>query len=339
MGADADAGQTVFETDMTGALGVVMGAEDKGLRRLTREHCDRVVRLPILEQVESLNLSMELAPSAMSHVLHRLRQQLDDPVLVKTSHGMQPTERALSLIGPVGKVLREIEELTRPPSRFDPATSQRRFVLAATDYLEFLMLPPLIERLVQLAPGAAIHVQRTGSEFPTESLENNTLDMVLGFEVMLSPPALFPRLQLFDDRMWPCLVRKDHPLAMCEAFSLDEYLEANHMLISRTGSNTGVIDDWLAERRLERRVGLIVPHFLSAALIVAQTDMVLSLPLRIGQRFMALAPLKVLPMPFALPAFNLVMIWHPLREKDPGHLWLREQIRDVCQAFRATPDP
>lgn len=278
---------------------------------------------------------MFISQSAMSHVLHRLRQQLDDPVLVKTSQGMQPTERALSLIEPVEKVLREVEQLIQQPSSFDSASSMRRFVLGATDYLEFLLLPPLINQIIPLAPTVDIHVQRTASKFPIESLENNTVDMILGFEVMLSPPAQFHRHTLFDDRM-ACLVRKDHPLAKAGELSMDQYLAANHMLISRTGSNMGLIDDWLAQRKLERRVGLIVPHFLSAPLIVAQTDYILSLPLRIGQQFASFAPLKVLPLPFELPVFNLVMIWHPLRDKEQGHLWLREQIIDVCRRFNVT---
>ncbi len=117
---------------------------------------------------------------------------------------------------------------------------------------------------------------------------------------------------------------------------MDQYLAANHMLISRTGSNMGLIDNWLAQRKLERRVGLIVPHFLSAPLIVAQSDFVLSLPQRIGQQITSFAPLKILPLPFELPVFNLVMIWHPLREKEPEHIWLRQQIIEACQGFNIT---
>lgn len=275
---------------------------------------------------------MFITQSAMSHVLHRLRQQLDDPVLVKTSHGMQPTERALALIGPVTKILRETEQLLKPPANFDPAASQRRFVLAATDYLELLLIPPLINRIMPLAPEIDIHVQRTGPTFPGDSLENNSIDMVLGFEVILEPPAQFNYIKLFDDNM-ACLVRKDHPLAHEQDFNLEKYLTANHLLISRTGSNLGLIDAWLAKRKLDRRIGLIVPHFLSAPLIVAQTDLVLSLPLRVAQQFKAFAPLKILPLPIGLPAFNLIMIWHPLRDKDPGHFWLREQIVSLCKEF------
>ncbi len=305
------------------------------MTKLRNVDLNLLVAFDLLMQERSVSRAAEkmcITQSAMSHVLHRLRQQLDDPVLVKTTHGMQPTDRALSLVQPVGKVLREIERMTRLPKEFDPGGSQKRFVIAATDYMEFLLLPPLIERLVRIAPGIDIHVQRTESKFPIDSLENQTVDMVLGFEVVLSPPAMFQREQLFGDHM-ACVVRKDHPLASDQEFSLEKYLQANHMLISRTGSETGLIDQWLRERHLERRIGLIVPHFLSAPLIVAQTDMVLSLPLRIGQRFMGLTSLTILPLPFELPVFNLVMVWHPLREKEPAHLWLRKLISNVCQGF------
>jgi len=79
---------------------------------------------------------MFITQSAMSHVLHRLRQQLDDPLLVKTPTGMKPTERALALIEPIRAVLTEMEQFLQPPLEFEASTSQRRFVLAATDYME-----------------------------------------------------------------------------------------------------------------------------------------------------------------------------------------------------------
>ena len=118
--------------------------------------------------------------------------------------------------------------------------------------------------------------------------------------------------------------------------SLEEYLTVSHMLISRTGSNVGLIDQKLMEVGLERRIKLIVPHFLSAPLIVAETDMILSLPYRIAEQFKKIAPLEIFPLPIDLPCYQLVMIWHPLHDKDPAHVWLRDKITAIGRNINAS---
>lgn len=57
-GAAGEATESIFQQKLTGSLGIVMGAEDKGLRRLTREHCDFLIKIPMRGQVESLNVSV-----------------------------------------------------------------------------------------------------------------------------------------------------------------------------------------------------------------------------------------------------------------------------------------
>lgn len=273
---------------------------------------------------------MFITQSAMSHILHRLRQQLDDPILVKTPSGMKPTERALTLIEPVRALLAETERLIQPPLAFDAATSQRRFVLAATDYLEYLLMPSLSRIIEKIAPGIDLHIKRTESSFPATQLENGGLDVVLGFTSVLNPPAHLFTQPLFSDRM-ACVVRNNHPI-ITKPPLLEDYINVPHMLISRTGSPHGIIDEKLAELGMERRIKLIVPHFLSAPLIVAETDMILSLPRRIAEQFKKIAHLEIFPVPIDLPAYELSMIWHPLRDKDPAHIWLREIIVNVCKS-------
>jgi DNA-binding transcriptional LysR family regulator len=285
--------------------------------------------------MEELNVSraaerMFVTQSAMSHALQRLRQQFDDPLLVRTSSGMKPTERALSLVGPVKALLRDAKSLIQAPEQFDASESRLRFTIAATDYMDLLVAPLLMERVDSMAPGVDIHIKRTEQPFPERDLEYGELDVVLGFDAILKPPSHLARKKLFDDRM-VSVVRRGHPKSGEGELTLDDYLAMKHLLISRTGTRFGVIDDWLAERGLTRRVALIVPHFLSAPLIVAQTDMELSLPERIAHVFAASAPLSVLTLPIDLPRYDLVMVWHPLRERDPAHRWLREQIMSACR--------
>jgi len=299
---------------------------------LRRFDLNLLVAFDLLMQEQNVSRAAErlfVSQSAMSHILQRLRQQLDDPLLVKTPAGMKPTERALALVEPVRAVLHDIERLIRSPEDFDPNTSQLSFVIAATDYIEVLIATPLAARVNVQAPGISLQFRRTGTSFPSTELEDGTVDVLLGFEVMLKPPKPFLCETLFDDGM-VCIVRADHP-SVSATMSLEEFIKLPHMLISRTGTSGGQVDVWLAEHGLERRIALMVSHFLSAPLIVANTDMILALPRRTAERFTRIAPLKIVPLPFELPPYNSVMIWHPLREKEQAQRWLREQIRQVCR--------
>ncbi len=58
VGTAGESDTSLYDLDLTGPLGLVMGGEGKGMRRLTREACDHLVRLPMLGSVESLNVSV-----------------------------------------------------------------------------------------------------------------------------------------------------------------------------------------------------------------------------------------------------------------------------------------
>ncbi len=58
VGAAGDASESLYDADLRGPIAIVMGAEEKGLRRLTQEHCDFLVRIPMAGSVESLNVSV-----------------------------------------------------------------------------------------------------------------------------------------------------------------------------------------------------------------------------------------------------------------------------------------
>jgi len=275
--------------------------------------------------------AMFVSQSAMSHSLNRLRQLLDDPLLVRTGKGMKPTQRALALVEPVRKALEDIEQIVHSPLQFEPKASHRRFVIAGSDYVEYLVIPPLVDRIQKSASSVDLNVDQPDIVLPENQLENGDIDLVLGFQVILRPPPYLRVEPLFTDRM-ACMVRADHP-HINDAISLAQYVEMNHVLISTLPKPTGVIDDWLADMGLSRRVALKVQHFLSAPFIVATTDMILSLPLRIAEQFTRLASLKIVSIPLELPIYEVIMVWHPAYENEPSNAWLREHVRAVCNSF------
>ena len=252
---------------------------------------------------------MFISQSAMSHILQRLRNQLDDPVLVKTAAGMKPTLRAQALLEPVKTVLKEVEQIIRSPEEFSPATSQKRFVIATSDYVEFTLLPKLTESINKHAPNIEIHVQQPINKLPEAAIEEEEIDVVIGFDAIFNLPSYIRREELFDDEI-VCITRQEHQSIIGDEISFEQFIASRHMLISPSGTGTGLIDDYLAARGLTRKISLVIPNFLPAPWIVANTDLLLSLPLRIAEQFVRLAPLKILPIPIDLPIYNLIMIWH-----------------------------
>lgn len=294
-------------------------------------HLDFAMLMAFDLLMRELNVSraaekMYVTQSAMSHILQRLRQQFDDPLLVKTPTGMKPTRRAEDLVESVGAILRDAEHLLLSSSEFDPAMSQHQFVIGGSNYIEFLVLPKLVARIRQLAPGIEIRVTRAEPDVLASQFANNELDLALGFEAMMNLPKYVLVRRLFEDTV-VCIERKSGDT--CKDLSLEDYLQRSQLVISSCDVNAVIVARALANEGLERRVALVVPNFLSAPFTVATTDLLLSLPRRIAESCVNFAPLRILDMPLDLPPYDVVMAWHPAREKDPAHAWLRSHVQAV----------
>jgi DNA-binding transcriptional LysR family regulator len=279
--------------------------------------------------------AMFVTQSAMSHMLNRLRRLLDDPLFVRGAKGMVPTARALELVEPVRNVLRDIEGIVTARRHFEPSTARHRFAIGANDYVEYFVLPGLMQELHESAPGVDVYVGQPDSMVLEEKLEAGDIDIVLGFGAVMHVPAHLQCMALFQDRM-VCMVRQEHP-EIGDEVSMEKFIEMKHVLISSSGRETGLIDEALAGRGVQRRIGLILTHFLPAPHVVTTTDMVLSLPLRLARRFAAQAPLKILPVPIALPAYDVVMVWHPVRDGEPADRWLRDTVAGVAGRIAMEP--
>jgi DNA-binding transcriptional LysR family regulator len=197
---------------------------------------------------------------AMSHVLCKLRRQLDDPILVKTSAGMVPTVRAQALLEPIRTVLKDFEHIIRTPEEFSPAISQRRFVIATSDYVELTLLMQLIKSFNKRAPNIEIHVRHQINKLAETAIEENHIDLVIGIDAILNIPSYICRRKLFDDRI-VSIARQDHHDFTGDIMSIEQFISSRHMLISPRGTGTGLIDDYLAAQGLTRKVSLIVPNF------------------------------------------------------------------------------
>lgn len=273
-----------------------------------------------------------LSQPALSNALARLRRTFDDPLLRRTPEGMVPTPLAESLIAPVRAALAGLRSALEETPAFDPAHSERTFHLLANDYVESLLLAPLLARLGSEAPRIGLRLARPRSLFdaPPATALADAFDLALGFfpDSLSLDPSLRSQV-LWEDRH-VCIARNGHP-QIRRRLSLEQYAAARHVAVFYKAQGPGLIDTLLAQQNLARRQAIFVPHFSSVPPIVAASDLIATVPERLARLYKHLR-LQVLASPLPIPPFRLRMLWHGRREADRALAYLRALISEVAAA-------
>ncbi|MEM1345024.1 MAG: LysR substrate-binding domain-containing protein [Pseudomonadota bacterium] len=271
-----------------------------------------------------------MSQPAASRALAALRQIFDDRLFVKSGSKMIATPRALALSAPLEDALAQLLHVIEPAAIFDPATSQRRFRLATTDYGATVVLPALAARFFEAAPNAELDLTPlTPASF--DALGRSDLDLALYSDNPV--PEAMRTKELFRER-FACLVRAGHPaLARGGAvLSLEDYLAHRHVLVTIAGGRSGPVDRALASLGQARQIALVLPYFGVAALAAARSDLILTMPHKAAAAFAETAPLVVLAPPVELGTFGYRLVWHERVHDDLGHLWLRRLIAQALSA-------
>ena len=263
---------------------------------------------------------IDLTQSAMSSALGRLRKQFGDPLFVNTRAGMLPTPRALELAPPLTEALAMVRGAMGSRAAFDPRSSTRSLRIYMTDVGEMVLLPTLMRHLHAHAPAMRLETAQLQAAELAVRLETGDIDLALGYLPQL--PDKIRRARLFEEH-YVCMTRPDHPLGRSAPLTLKEFLSARHVLIASMGSGHQTLERTLAERGVQENVALRVPHFVVVPLIVAGTDLVVSLPSRVAGASSRLVKVKVHPLPIPIPSFDVSLYWHERVENDPANQWLR----------------
>ena len=299
-----------------------------------------LVYLDMLLRKRNVTRSAEvlgISQPAMSNGLQRLRKLFDDPLLVRTSHGMSPTERAERLQPLVRDIVMSVERAVETERAFDPAGADRVFRLSVSDYTESTLVPSLLRQMRVKAPNVTLDFL-TPSDVTFEDLEHGNVDMVINrFDHL---PDSFHERVVWRDR-FSCLVSRHNPIRY--DFNLDTYLQANHVWVSKTGMGVGVgvdptagqqlgwVDDALAQTGRKRRIRVFTRHYQAAMKLAEMRDLVVTLPTRAANLARENPELLILEPPFEIPEIELKMAWSPLLQHNPAHQWLRKLIVEVSR--------
>ena len=278
---------------------------------------------------------LSITQPAMSNGLKRLRDLFKDPLLVRTSNGMTPTQRALELKPVIRDVLAKLESSIQPTTDFFPATSKRTFRIMASDYAESTLLLEVIGQLGELAPNITLDII-TPSDVTFHDVEQGRVDMAINrFEEL--PLSFHQKVVWYDT--FSCAVSSNNPIKA--HFNLESYLSSKHIWVSKTGFGVGVgidpnevqklgwVDAELTKIGKKRDIRVFTRHYHSALQLAKAQDLVATLPTKAANLYQSDPDVEILPPPFDIPPIALKMAWSALLQHDAGHIWLRRLIADI----------
>ncbi|MHC1481499.1 LysR family transcriptional regulator [Frateuria aurantia] len=270
---------------------------------------------------------------AMSAALARLRDLTGDELFVRGPKGLQPTPRALDLIGPIGNSLSEIRRSLHLTEQFDPATSTASLTIAMTDFPASLLMPKIVSILRTLAP-------RMSLRFSTFIARNDATTLLdagaadLAISVPPDPVARILKRPVFEEPFC-CLLRSNHPAT--NSFDLDTFSALPHLLVSPENERYGFVDVALAKKGLKREIALVVPQLFAVPAIVADSDLVATVPKSVLHNAGRADFLCVLTPPIELDPLPFVLCWHRRNDTHPMHAWARDCISDLIDKMTNRP--
>ncbi len=270
-----------------------------------------------------------LSQPAMSAALNRLRYMLKDELFVRCGNTMRPTVRALEIAQSVSSILDQIQTSLAPQS-FDPARTRKTFRLAINDLGAALFLPPLMQQIGSATPNINFEILPADEDRAIELLDSGKADVAAG--LYTRQYSRFQSTKLFQ-APFVCALRQDHPHGK-RPLSMEQFAGLSRIAIAQRGDPGGIIDGILGKHGLKQEIAIVVPHYLAVPFIVAQTNLVAVLPLKLVQRFEKSEHISVVKTQFGDLSAPIHLTWTATAARDPANRWLRSMILSVTGQYQ-----
>ncbi len=296
------------------------------LTQLRKADLNLLVYLFVLMEERSISRAakrMGLSQPSVSRALQRLRDLFNDELLTRTPKGYEPTSRGQALLDEMAVILPHVDRLITGQT-FDPTRAHVSFRICATDNATQLYGPVLCREILQWKISICFQPW-TDDRFA--ELDRNRLDLVLDAKMGAAPGHLHSAI-LFEDE-FVCLAAKDSPLP--DRLSLEQYLAQNHIAVNVLQGRQTLPELALAAAGERRKCPVSAPYFTVAMKMVESTPFLVTVPRRLAQTYADHNKARLITPPAELVSFSYMMFWHPRRDSDPQHRWLRQTIEDATR--------
>ncbi|PHR92591.1 MAG: LysR family transcriptional regulator [Robiginitomaculum sp.] len=281
-----------------------------------------------------------LSQPAMSGALKRLREELNDQLLVRVGREMVLTSYAETLLVSVREILQTIQDTLETKLNFDPASERRSFNLAMTDYASMVLMPEILERLAQYAPYITCNILSV-DENTASGLMGGDIDFFVGVSKWLEDHEKRLGTELCSEPLFSddfvCVVARDHP-DIDDTITYEQYCELPHSVVRFPRQLESLIEGHWRTEGLDLRVGVTAPNFSTLVLMLPNTRLIATVPRKLGVTLSMSLPLKVTECPISMPKLEEILVWHPRASLNPAHEFLRRMIFSSVNTLVGSPD-
>lgn len=304
------------------------------MSRLSQIDANLLVALDVLLEERHVTRAarrLGITQPAMSQTLGRLRDALDDPLLVRSGARMVTTPRADALTGPLKNALNALEEVLTDPSPFDPARARRTFKIATLDFYSTTLLPPLLERIATAGVGLSLDCIALDLDRIWGQLRAGEVELAI-----VNPRDVPTDIttELLRQEHMVVIAREDHPLFDAPEITPEAYCRWPQLVFRLTGRGEHLIDARLGVMGLSRRVVGRTPFFLSAPWVVLAGHTIVNLPSSTARSMATRWPIRIFEPPLAPMDFEVHMAWPAYLDNDAPHQWFRAQVRQSMASLR-----
>lgn len=275
----------------------------------------------VTKAAESLNLSQPTVSSSLA----RLRRHFDDELLERRGNHYELTPLGAQLAELAPRALAGLRDVFDPAGRFDPASARRTFRIISSDYGVVAGLRELSVYCAEHAPGIALKIEPM-----TPQVVNDPEDMLRKVDGLMLPHGViesFPHVDVTTDR-WVCVVSENNR-RVGERLTVEDMSELPWVVVFTESVASSPVAGHLRALGLQMRMQAIVSNFSSVPPLVAGTERVAVMQLRLATAVGAAWNLRVVDPPFASALLIEAFWWHPYYNNDPGHRWLRQTLAAV----------
>ena len=267
--------------------------------------------------------TLHLSPSAISHAIKRLRQNLNDPLFVRQGQKMLPTAACQRIAPQLIDTLIRLRQILQQCGEFNPLTSEQTFKIAIHDTFEALFLPQFLSSMQSDMPQVSLISSRLDRDETSRQLASGEIDIAIDVALSKSDPIKHFKI---SSSPFCVLINRENPLI--NSLNKQSYIKAEHVAVSSRATGKVIEDIAFLQQGITRKIKIRCQTYQTAKLLLEESNMLLTLPNMMAEQLCD-DKMVMLPMPISLPPIESHCYWHENTDKDDAMIWLREKIKTL----------